>query len=355
MSRYFIGIMSGTSLDGVDLAYCDEDIKLIHAKTYPFDEALKKRILKAINGTTTLQEVGLLSIDLGSFFASLVKQFMSEFGITKLDAIGSHGQTLWHYPPHFSMQLGCAHTIASRIGVRVVADFRQKDLTLGGEGAPLAPAFHSYAFASHKSSAVLNIGGMANITILQDPSNNQLIGYDTGCGNVLLDLVAKEKFGVSFDEGGRLAKEGRCDEALLEKMLSEAYFAKSYPKSTGREKFNKAWLELMLDGFSISPRDLLATLAELTATSIAKEAKKHSIVQLIVCGGGAKNDHLLELLRSKLQGVRICTSDELGVSSEFMEAMAFAYLARERLDGKSVKISSVTGASRDTLLGVIYD
>lgn len=355
MSRYFIGLMSGTSLDGVDVAYCNENIDLIYAKTYPFEEELKELILNAIDSHLSIKEFGELDIVLGEFFAKCIQRFMDEFNITKVEAIGSHGQTLWHEPNSkfaFSMQLGNAYTISTKLGIKVVANFRQKDVALGGEGAPLTPAFHSFIFKNIESCGVINIGGMANITILQE----RLIGYDTGCGNVLMDICSKRYTNKNFDENGNLARSGNVNEKLLFKMLSEPFFNKEYPKSTGRELFNGSWLDNMLkDSEGLKASDIQATLLELTAQSIASEAKKHSLKNLIVCGGGAKNIYLLEVLQKKLPLTKVITSDSIGVSSEFLEAMAFAYFAKQRVDGNVIKISSVTNASSDALLGVIYE
>lgn len=355
MSRYFIGLMSGTSLDGVDVAYCDENIDLICAKTYPFDEKLREEVLNAIYNKITIKKLGELDIMLGEFFAKCTQRFIQEFNITSVEAIGSHGQTLWHEPnsnPAFSIQLGNAHTISTKLGIKVVADFRQKDIALGGEGAPLTPAFHNFIFKNIENCGVVNIGGMANITILQE----RLIGYDTGCGNVLMDICSKRYTNKSFDNNGNLARSGNINQELLHKMLSESFFSKKYPKSTGRELFNDTWLNTMLDGFdTLKASDIQATLLELTTQSIANEVKKHMLKTLIVCGGGAKNTYLLEVLQSKLPLTKVITSDSIGVSSEFLEAMAFAYFAKQRIDGNVIKICSVTNASRDALLGVIYE
>lgn len=361
MSEFYIGVMSGTSLDGVDIAYCEaknDGFALVYAKTYPFDEKLKKDTLEAIEGSITLKRVGELDVRLGRLFAHTIEIFLKEFDIDKknINAIGLHGQTLWHEPNSayaFSMQLGDANTITALIGIKVVSDFRQKDVALGGQGAPLAPAFHNYIFSKYKkNTAVLNIGGMANITILGE----NLIGYDTGCGNVLMDYWIFKNKNLAYDKDGEWAKSGKVNDALLEKMLNAPYFKKPYPKSTGRELFNKEWLENYLKGFmDLAPQDVQATLLELCTVTIADEAIKNNIQLLIVCGGGAKNSYLMQKLIQKLQQAEVITSDDAGVSSEFMEAMAFAWFARERLHSRAIKISSVTGAKKDTILGAIYE
>ncbi|MFA5454437.1 MAG: anhydro-N-acetylmuramic acid kinase [Sulfurimonas sp.] len=368
MSEFYIGIMSGTSLDGVDIAYCkikDESLELIHSASYPFDKKLKTEILNAINGLTTLKEIGELDTRLGEMYADAIDSFITEKMINKneIAAIGLHGQTLWHEPNSkhpFSMQLGNANVITAQTGVSVVSDFRRKDIALGGQGAPFAPAFHQFLFSKLGNSvAVLNIGGMANLSILGDT----VMGYDTGCGNVLMDYWISHKNGVAYDKDGEWAKSGVLNEWLLKQMLLEPYFLKKAPKSTGRELFNGKWLKKQLENFDkkngnsvyLKSRDIQATLLELTVKSIANEVKKSMAELLIVCGGGGRNVYLMKRLKEELSGVEIVLSDEHGVSSEFMEAMAFAWLAHERMHKKCVKISSVTGASKDSILGAIYE
>ena len=273
-----------------------------------------------------------------------------------ITAIGLHGQTLWHEPNSdypFSMQLGNPNIITAQTGVSVVSDFRRKDIALGGQGAPFAPAFHHFLFSKlDENIAVLNIGGMANLTVIGD----KLIGYDTGCGNVLMDMWAFECKGEAYDKDGTFAKSGKVNTTLLEKMLDDDYFKKAPPKSTGREYFNQTWLASYMPLFrTIKDEDIAATLLELTAQSIANEVKKTSTNLLIVCGGGVNNGYLMERLRDNLKGLKVTSSDEVGVSGEFMEAMAFAWLAHERVHKKCVKLSSVTGASRDSILGAIYE
>lgn len=361
MSEFYIGVMSGTSLDGVDIAFCkiDSDFcELIHSGKYHFNQKLKEDILTAIGGQTTLKTIGHLDTRLGEMYADAIESFIDEKKIDKnnISAIGLHGQTLWHEPDTefpFSMQLGNASVAAARVGVKVVCDFRQKDIALGGQGAPFTPAFHQFLFSKNNADiAVLNIGGMANLTILGD----RLRGYDTGCGNVLMDMWIEDSKGEPYDKDGAFAKSGKANKELLERMLLDEYFKKAPPKSTGREYFNKTWLASYLPVFqTIKDEDIQATLLELTASSIANEVKKNSINQLIVCGGGVKNSFLMQRLQDKLEDVKVISSDELGVSSEFMEAMAFAWLACERVHRRCVKLSSVTGASKDSILGAIYE
>ena len=273
--------MSGTSLDGIDIAYCqikEHSFELLHSQTHPFDKEIKRRVLKAINTPVTLKQIGELDTHLGMMYADAIERFISQKKIDKkqITAIGLHGQTLWHEPDGdypFSMQLGNPNVITALTGVRVVSDFRRKDIALGGQGAPFAPAFHQYIFSRLKAKiAVVNIGGMANLSILGE----KLTGYDTGCGNVLMDYWVSLHNSATFDEDGRWAKSGTPNSELLEQMLKEPYFSKKAPKSTGRELFNGAWLERELEIFlqkkggtlHIKNRDVQATLLELSLIHI---------------------------------------------------------------------------------------
>lgn len=368
MSEFYIGVMSGTSLDGIDIALCEikeYSFELIHEASYPFDTELKETIFDAINNPITLKEIGELDTRLGEMYAHALERFLLNKKIQKesIGAIGLHGQTVWHEPTGmypFSMQLGNANVVAARTGIPVVSDFRRKDIALGGQGAPFAPAFHHYLFSRLEGNiAVLNIGGMANLSILGD----ELRGYDTGCGNVLMDYWIAKHSGTPYDEDGVWARSGTPNKELLKELLKEPYFSKEAPKSTGRELFNGAWLQKQLENFAwknrntfyTKARDIQATLLELTAISITNEVKKTPTTLLITCGGGAQNRYLMQRLKEELSGVEIVSSDECGVSSKYMEAMAFAWLAHERIHKKCVKIASVTGALKDSILGAIYE
>ncbi len=361
MSEFYIGVMSGTSLDGIDIVYCEikeHSFELLHSWVHPFDKKIKRDILEAISAPTTLKKMGELDSRLGKMYADALECFISKKKIDKkkIAAIGLHGQTLWHEPESkypFSMQLGNPNIITALTGVRVVSDFRRKDIALGGQGAPFAPAFHNYLFSRLKTkTVVVNIGGMANLSILGE----KLTGYDTGCGNVLMDYWISLHNDIAFDENGRWAKSGTLNSELLQQMLKEPYFLKKAPKSTGRELFNGAWLEKQLENFKdLKSTDVQATLLELSVVSIANEVKKSKAELLIVCGGGVKNSYLMNRLADGLRDIKVVSSDECGVSSEFMEAMAFAWLAYERIHKRCIKISSVTGASKDSILGAIYE
>lgn len=359
MSELYIGVMSGTSLDGIDVALCEIDsknCKLIFADEYPFDKELKREILELIDGITTLKQIGTIDKKLGLAFAHAISRFIREKEINAEDitAIGLHGQTLWHEPDSefpFSMQLGDASSVVANTDIKVVSDFRSMDLANGGQGAPFAPAFHEFAFNQlDKNIAVLNIGGMANLTIL----GNELRGWDCGPGNVLVDIWISKCKDASFDRDGDFARSGSINEDLLNAMLNDNYFKKLPPKSTGREYFNETWFASHLPIFnSIQDEDIQRTLLELTAKTISQDIKTSVTNLLIVCGGGAKNTFLMQRLM-ELCETEVTTSEEFGISSEYMEAMAFAWLAYKRINNEKVNLSSVTGAKKDSILGAIY-
>ncbi|MEA1893508.1 MAG: anhydro-N-acetylmuramic acid kinase [Campylobacterota bacterium] len=355
----YIGVMSGTSLDGIDIALCEVNsatCRLVSSLEYPFEKKLKNQILKVIDEPTTLEQIGRLDNQLGNLFASAINAFLLQNNIdaSNVRAIGLHGQTLWHNPDKnfaFSMQLGDANIVHVQTGIKVVADFRGMDMANGGQGAPFAPAFHQFLFNSlEKDRAVLNLGGMANITILGE----NLRGWDTGCGNVLLDMWASIHTGESYDKDGKFAMSGELNHELLRAMLNDDYFKKLPPKSTGREYFNQKFIAQYLMRFqSIKNEDIQRTLLELTAMSIADDLKKTDTKLLIVCGGGVKNIFLMQRLK-ELCGIEVVRSDTLGVSSDFMEAMLFAWLAYKRVHRQKVLLSCVTGAKEDSILGGVY-
>lgn len=356
--KCYIGVMSGTSLDGVDVVLCPvgaESIELAASLFFPFDPALKSDILRLIGEATTLQEIGLVDRRLGVMFAEAVLALIAkhDLDISRIEAIGLHGQTLWHAPggdEPFTMQLGDPNIVAARTGIRTVADFRRKDMAFGGQGAPFAPAFHQFLFEKLAGKTlVVNIGGMANITVIGDP----LLGYDTGPGNVLMDGWCLEKFNMPFDADGTIAQRMDPEENILEAMLSDPYFARPAPKSTGRELFNSAWLDKYLQE-GMRNDAVLATLTELTARSIADEARKYAPERVLLCGGGAKNVFLRGRIAALLGEVEVVRTDEYGIPGDWMEAMAFAWLAYKRIHEEPVELKSVTGASQNTILGGVY-
>jgi len=354
----FIGIMSGTSLNSIDIALCsyDSQFKLESAIEYPLDRDLKESILNIISNRVDVKIIGEIDYRLAVEFSKGVKALLGENSLSPEDiiAIGSHGQTIWHQPRGkfpFTMQLGNPSVLAVESNIDVVADFRSKDIAVGGEGAPFAPAFHKELFGNIKKCSVINIGGISNITIFSP----KLIGYDCGCGNVLMDLWIKEVKGLDFDIDGEFARRGRVNSKLLDKMLSDSYFKLNYPKSTGREYFNKNFLIKYLEPFDkISHCDIQATLLALTVHSIANEVEKFDIENLLICGGGAKNRYLMERLRERLPTIDIKTTNSYGVDLDYIEAMMFAWLAKKRLKREKIELKTVTGATKNTILGGIY-
>jgi len=359
MRKKYIGIMSGTSLDGVDVVLCevDDEVCILEFSSYlSFDLELKNEILDIINGTTTIKAIGVLDYKLACFFAKAVNELLeqSDYKAEDIVAIGSHGQTLWHEPngaSPFSLQLANASVLAVETGIDVVSDFRSKDVALGGQGAPLAPAFHNFLFSHLEECAVLNIGGMANISVL----GSELLGYDTGCGNVLMDLWINNHKGLPYDQNGAWAKSGKINQKLLSHLLEDEYFLLNFPKSTGREYFNKEFLIKYLEPFAkICSEDVQATLLALTVNSIANEIKKFNIKELLVCGGGVRNLFLMQELEKALPDVLVHSTEKYGVDADNMEAMIFAWLAHKRLQLEVVELKSVTAAKNNTILGAIY-
>lgn len=352
---HYIGIMSGTSMDSVDVVLCKIDKKeclLLASTEYPFPKSLKEEITTVIENYIPLYKVGELNQKLGVLFGEAVNDLMKKYHIDPktVTAIGVHGQTLWHEPNSktpFSMQLGDPTVIAANTRIPVVADFRSKDIALGGQGAPMAPAFHQFLFGGEDNSiSVVNIGGMSNITVLGKP----LLGYDTGCGNVLLDIWIEKELDKPYDKDGNWARSGKVHYPLLEKMLEEPYFDLAYPKSTGREKFNEAWLQEHLKEYALPPEDIQRTLLELTAITISNEVLKFNKDILILCGGGAKNSFLVERLAILMPNIQILIAQD----ADMLEAMMMAWLAYKRIHNEHIDLKEVTGARENGILGGIY-
>jgi anhydro-N-acetylmuramic acid kinase len=355
----YIGVMSGTSLDGIDISLCaisKSRFKVVCSKEYPYDTELKADILKAIEGEITLKQYGEINHRLGLMYAEAIRKFLKDFSLntSNIKAIGLHGQTLWHEPDSkypFSLQAGDASLVAKQVGIDVVSDFRSGDIALGGEGAPFAPLFHREIFRDEKKkTAALNLGGIANLTIL----NGGTLGYDIGPANILLDLWVQQNKNQMYDDNSKWAREGNVDFSLLSKLLDEPFLSQRAPKSTGRELFNKEWLDRKLYGFDTRPEDVQRTLLEFSVRIIAKEIKKYKIEQLYICGGGAKNEFFVELISQKLETIDVKSTDKLGIDSNFVEAMAFAYFAYKRVQNKPLELSRITGAKNNGILGALY-
>ncbi|MBC8943861.1 anhydro-N-acetylmuramic acid kinase [Xenorhabdus indica] len=363
-SGRYIGVMSGTSMDGVDVILAEISDKAVtqqESYSHPFPQELKQKLLSICQGQqTTLSIVGQLDYELGTLFAESVKGLLDKAGLTANDitAIGCHGQTVWHEPDGekpFTIQIGDNNRVAALTGITTVGDFRRRDMAYGGQGAPLVPAFHM-AVLGHPAErrVILNIGGIANISALLP--NSAVKGYDTGPGNMLMDAWTWRHKQLPYDKDAQWADEGNVNEDLLQKMLSDPYFARTAPKSTGREYFNMVWLEKQLVDFpDVKPEDVQATLAELTAVSIAEQVLLNDgCERLLVCGGGARNPFIMHRLSALLPDTEVATTDKYGLSGDDMEALAFAWLAFRTMSGLPGNLPSVTGADRATILGAIY-
>lgn len=363
-SGRYIGVMSGTSMDGVDVILAEISDKAVTQQVsynHSFPQELKQKLLSICQGQqTTLSMVGRFDYELGTLFAEAVQGLLDKAGLTASDitAIGCHGQTVWHEPDGekpFTMQIGDNNRVAALTNITTVGDFRRRDMAYGGQGAPLVPAFHM-AVLGHPTErrVILNIGGIANISALLP--NSAVKGYDTGPGNMLMDAWTWQHKQIPYDKDALWASDGIVNESLLQKMLSDPYFARTAPKSTGREYFNMAWLERQLADFpDVSPVDIQATLAELTVVSIAQQVVlSGGCDRLLVCGGGARNPLVMSRLSALLPDSEVATTDKYGLSGDDMEALAFAWLAFRTMSGLSGNLPSVTGADRETILGAIY-
>lgn len=353
----YVGLMSGTSLDAIDavLLDCTGTPSLRHAINHPLSDSLRQQILALCqSGDDEIARAGILHLALGEQFAQATLSLLDQAQVKTraVRAIGCHGQTVRHCPgaAGFSVQLGSADIIAARTGIPVVSDFRNRDMVLGGQGAPLVPAFHQALWGDRGRLAVVNIGGMANVTLLEQGGVQS--GFDTGPGNVLLDYWIGKIRNESYDRDGRWATSGQIDSALLDALLADPYFAAPAPKSTGREHFNGRWLEQQLDGQPAS--DVQATLLELTARSIAAALQPLAPEQVLICGGGARNPALMTRLQTLLGTVPINPSDTAGMPAEWVEGAAFAWLARARLVAQPGNCPAVTGARRASILGALY-
>lgn len=407
---YLVGIMSGTSLDGMDAVLCqfheidadnDEPIELLATASLPFDDELRSALLalSTPNGVSEwlaqrmttdksqpdfaseLDVFGWASVRYAELASELVGELLRHAHVLpeEIAAIGCHGQTVRHRPEwHFSLQLLDANLLAERTGIAVVSDFRRRDMAVGGQGAPLVPAFHQAMFGQFVQDAapwvVLNLGGVANITVLAKPATDEpadtdaaVVGFDTGPANLLLDGWCQRHTGKAYDDNGAWAKSGTVIEPLLTALLQHEFFAKPAPKSTGREAFNLAWLDDVLaqvaaanSDLTLAPADVQATLTELTTITVAQailaelgQTDDSAHGTLLVCGGGAYNGFLLKRLAVYLPNFSIKSTDRVGLASKWVEAAAFAWLARQTLTNQTGNLPSVTGASKAVVLGQV--
>jgi len=361
----FVGMLSGTSRDGVDTVlvnFSHGSMDLLHAACIPYPPAIKLTLdqLLETHRPPNTDVASLLDENLGRFFARTAQNLVREAGMEMRDirAIGSHGQNVWHEPRGenpVTIQLGSGNVIAGNTGTTVVTDFRSADVRVGGQGAPLAPLLHRHLFHSESEDrVVLNIGGIANLTIL--PSGGEVTGFDCGPGNCLMDNWTRRYLQKDFDNNGNWAAKGRVDQALLDRMLQDPYFDTAPPKSTGLEYFSTAWLENMLQGSGLDEVDVQTSLAELTAQSVARNLQRTGLPhRLLVCGGGAHNIFLLSRIAAVLPDVIVETTARYGADPDWVEGLLFAWLARERLDGRAQDTPPITGARHAVLLGEVYE
>lgn len=365
MRKLFIGLMSGTSIDGIDavlVRFADRSVRLIESQQCDYPQELQQRLRAAVDDPDAcgIDELGALDNWVGECFRDAAIALLDAAGVSASDvvAIGSHGQTLCHRPDgerRFTLQIGDPSIIATGSSIDTVADFRRADVALGGEGAPLVPPFHDWLFRdSNEHRAVLNIGGIANISVLP-PDESAVAGFDTGPGNTLLDQWIRKNRNCAFDADGAWASSGTVNEGLLERLLAEPWFATPPPKSTGVELFNLDWLQRHSIA-GTAPEDVQATLAEFTAASIviAVGTWAPATTRLLVCGGGAHNSDLLARLGRRLGSIVVDTTAAVGLDPDWVEATAFAWLAKRHVDGRAGNLPSATGANRKTVLGATY-
>ncbi len=365
MADLYIGLISGTSMDGIDAvvaSFSEGSTELRASLSHPYPEQIKSDLAYAVANPAdcSVDEIGSLDSLVGECFRDAAQAVIRDAGVSAADiaAIGSHGQTIRHQPDAerpFSIQIGDPSTIAQGTGITTVADFRRADIAAGGQGAPLVPPFHRWLFGrGDENRVVLNIGGIANVTILGS-GDAAVTGFDTGPGNTLLDRWTAMHRQEPFDRNGEWAAGGQVIEELLETLLSYDYFERQPPKSTGLEEFNLDWLTTR-GALDHDARDVQATLCELTAQSVADDIKRYApqTEELFVCGGGAHNEDLLRRLGRKLPATTVDTTAAAGLHPDWVEAAAFAWLAMRRVKNQPGNLPSVTGASRNCVLGAIH-
>lgn len=366
--RRFIGLMSGTSIDAVDGALLEigggqpDALRTAAFASRPIPEALRRE-LEALQspGADELARAALAANALAGLYADVVADLLARAGCpaASVTAIGAHGQTVRHHPElGYTIQLLQPAQLAEACGIAVVCDLRAADIAAGGQGAPLAPAFHAEALRdAAERRAVVNLGGIANVSVLPPlASSEPVTGYDTGPGNTLLDAWCRRHTGANFDRDGDWGRGGTVDVALLARWLAEPYFALAPPKSTGRDLFDAAWLDRALAaGEKRDPRDVQATLVELTALTVGRACRESGAERVFACGGGARNRFLMERLAASAAPAQLSTTQSLGLDPQAVEAAAFAWLAARRIDGRAGNLATVTGARGPRVLGVLAE
>ncbi len=365
-SELYIGLMSGTSIDGIDAALVNlsnNNVELIAFECLPFSVEIQRKLheLSAPNAKILLQDYGEMDVCLGHLFANAVKNLLSKTNLSAAEivAIGSHGQTIYHAPSGrfpFTLQIGDPNCIAEQTGITTVADFRRRDVAAGGQGAPLVPVFHEAVFRCHSETrCIVNIGGIANVTILPANKTKNVIGFDTGTGNVLLNQWIKRHFKLSYDDDGAWANSGKVNFELVKMLKNESYFHALPPKSTGVDYFSLAWLESKCDLNNYLPEDVQASLCYLTAITICEAIERVApeTTRILVCGGGVHNGYLMKLLAENSLCPVQSTAD-FGLHPDYVEAIAFAWLAKQTIHQKAGNLQAVTGAKHLAILGGIY-
>lgn len=358
MNGYYIGQMSGTSLDGVDsvlMKLTDNSVQTLASHHLNFTREFKQSLLELCNSADDeIHRSQLAANELAEIYAQSANELLAHCNIRPEDitAIGAHGQTIRHMPPSYTLQILNGALLAERTDITTVCDFRSRDMAAGGQGAPLVPAFHEFLFKHSQDMIILNIGGMANISVLSKANGTN--GYDTGPGNVLMDAWFSRHLNGNYDEDGNWAKCGEVIPELLSDLLLEPYFSEPAPKSTGRELFQLDWL-LEYEPEDYAAEDVQATLLQLTVQSICNEVVKFPATkQVVVCGGGAYNGQLMSVLDRSLNGIEVISSDELGFDAQNVEALAFAWLAHQCMQGLTGNEPAVTGAKGRRVLGAVY-
>ena len=367
----YIGLMSGTSLDGIDAVLAKIESSgetcLLDSVSIAFSPELRKALIDLQTpGPNEIHRENQAGNALAAAYADAVKQLLSQGKLspTDISAIGAHGQTIRHQAD-LAQHLAYTHQtlnpalLAELTGMDVIADFRSRDLAAGGHGAPLVPAFHAQQFSTDKNIAVLNLGGIANLTLL--PKDGEVKGFDCGPGNMLMDAWIADQQGHAFDENGTWASQGKVNQALLSRMLTDSFFAKAPPKSTGRDDFHLEWLHKQIGSDNINAEDVQATLLQLTVDSAlqALEGYAPQTQVLVVCGGGARNITLLDLFKTRAEdllknSLEIVTSDALGIDPQLVEGLAFAWLAWAHKEKRPANLPAVTGAKGPRILGACY-